>query len=493
MSTELSADGRTLRISGLEDHVSAEGVYDLSIDLTELLTLSGVPGSGSFSTTWVLDSQVPSSEILPLSGSQVIPSFVVSVAGADPNLASGRRGSGIDGYEIYVSTDGGPYEFYQRLTGRTSTMFVGQENTEYRFYSRAFDEAGNVELAPPGFDAFTEIGRLGPAVDETRIQAGLSSRSYVDNVSFKFDRGTNLPSLLNDETILDAVTLTGYGTNGTTIETHELSLDQFRVEVDPATGLGELTWSFDSYANGRDSLPDGYYVFELNPTLITDVAGFALDGDGDNSTGGDFQKSLHRLSGDADGNGVVDIADMSVVLASLGRTEGMDDFDPNADLDRDGRVTVRDRIVVARAFGNHISFPASFSTSSGESGKNLSTDRFDINKDGKLTVVDALTVINAIARQAAVRGSESQSSHPDVAEALDVNGDGRLSPIDALHVINQLSSNSGAPQQQSVADGEQTMYSLVDFDSRTLDEPDDQDELVRLLADDQINLFSLSH
>jgi hypothetical protein len=54
----------------------------------------------------------------------------------------------------------------------------------------------------------------------------------------------------------------------------------------------------------------------------------------------------------------VDQADLDLVDAALGARPGWPHWNPNADLDRDGRVTVLDRILVHRALGNEIVPPA---------------------------------------------------------------------------------------------------------------------------------------
>jgi hypothetical protein len=68
--------------------------------------------------------------------------------------------------------------------------------------------------------------------------------------------------------------------------------------------------------------------------------------------------SFHRLEGDADGNMVVDTADMDLINAALGALSSSATWNANADLDRDNRITVRDRVIVARANGHAILPPA---------------------------------------------------------------------------------------------------------------------------------------
>lgn len=49
-----------------------------------------------------------------------------------------------------------------------------------------------------------------------------------------------------------------------------------------------------------------------------------------------------RLSGDLNGDGVVDCADLAVVKASMGKRTGQPGFDPRADINNDGVVDIRD-------------------------------------------------------------------------------------------------------------------------------------------------------
>ena len=83
-----------------------------------------------------------------------------------------------------------------------------------------------------------------------------------------------------------------------------------------------------------------------------------LDANGDGVGGDDFFLDFHRLAGDADGDMKVDQTDMNIVNAALGAIPSSATWNANADLDRDGRITVRDRLIVARSDGNVITPPA---------------------------------------------------------------------------------------------------------------------------------------
>ena len=76
-----------------------------------------------------------------------------------------------------------------------------------------------------------------------------------------------------------------------------------------------------------------------------------------------------------------------------------------------------------------------------------SASSLDISGDGKVTVRDALIVINAMELQ----GSESESTSVFVERnALDVNGDRRVSMLDALAIINHINQESDPLSAPSV-------------------------------------------
>ena len=137
-----------------------------------------------------------------------------------------------------------------------------------------------------------------------------------------------------------------------------ISADQVRFEFDTNSNVWRLTWSRDAFAATATSLADGYYRLELNADLFTDVAGNRLDGNGDGAGGDNYVIEFHRLEGDANGDRAVNSIDMNLINAALGAVPTSTTWNANADLDRDGRVTVRDRLIVARNDGHEIVPPA---------------------------------------------------------------------------------------------------------------------------------------
>jgi hypothetical protein len=103
--------------------------------------------------TTLIDLTAPTSAITPVSPVQQSTSVALAWSGGD-----GANGSGIAGFDIYVSDNSGAYTLWKHESAATtSDTFVGTPGHSYQFYSRATDNAGNVELAPDTADASTSI------------------------------------------------------------------------------------------------------------------------------------------------------------------------------------------------------------------------------------------------------------------------------------------------------------------------------------------------
>lgn len=94
-----------------------------------------------------VDVSGPTSSVAALPA-QSSPSFAVSWSGSD-------AGSGIASYDIYASTDGGPFTLWLDNTTATSASFNGVVGKTYGFYSVATDQVGYVEAIPAVADAVT--------------------------------------------------------------------------------------------------------------------------------------------------------------------------------------------------------------------------------------------------------------------------------------------------------------------------------------------------
>ena len=273
---------------------------------------------------------------------------------------SDGTGSGIASYDVFVSDNGGAFVRFLEGTTATSTNFNGQVGHTYAFYSIATDNVGHAEGVPATADATTLTvlppGATPPRITATVVQESRPQRSYLDKLQFDFSEEVNLTALISNGSITSAATLTNLGVHADTDPDQSVSLaaSQFLYESDANAGISRLTWSLDSFAGTDASLPDGFYRLTLDADMLRDLDGNPLDGDGNGTGGDDFVLSFHRLEGDADGNMVVNRGDTDLVNAALDAIPSSANWNANADLDRDDRITVRDRLLVARATGHEI-------------------------------------------------------------------------------------------------------------------------------------------
>lgn len=105
----------------------------------------------TYETPAAQDMVPPTSQVvaLPMESYRAIP---VSWTGTDD-----PSGSGLAGFDIYVSENGGPFTRWLERTTLTSSVYFGKANSAYAFYSLAIDRAGNRETAPGVPDATTVV------------------------------------------------------------------------------------------------------------------------------------------------------------------------------------------------------------------------------------------------------------------------------------------------------------------------------------------------
>jgi outer membrane protein assembly factor BamB len=96
-----------------------------------------------------VDATPPVSEVQALPATESTAHFLVSWSGTDV-------GSGIAGYTIWVSEDGGPFTIWLDNTPQTSATYPGVVGHAYAFFSIAEDNAGNVEPAKSVPEATTK-------------------------------------------------------------------------------------------------------------------------------------------------------------------------------------------------------------------------------------------------------------------------------------------------------------------------------------------------
>lgn len=102
--------------------------------------------------TWVntLDTSAPTSRVQALTGQPGSTAFDVQWSGSD-------SGSGVRGYSVYVSEDGGAFQRWQTDVTATHATFAGVSGHQYGFYVVAADGAGNIEPAKSAAEASIRV------------------------------------------------------------------------------------------------------------------------------------------------------------------------------------------------------------------------------------------------------------------------------------------------------------------------------------------------
>ncbi|MBP7375943.1 MAG: PD40 domain-containing protein [Pyrinomonadaceae bacterium] len=103
-------------------------------------------------TTNLLDADIPVSQIAALPTTSASVSIPLVWGGSDD-----ANGSGLGNFDIYVSENNGEYYPFVSSTPDLGGTFNGNFGRTYRFYSRARDNAGNVEAAPAVADAVVTV------------------------------------------------------------------------------------------------------------------------------------------------------------------------------------------------------------------------------------------------------------------------------------------------------------------------------------------------
>jgi parallel beta-helix repeat protein len=101
-----------------------------------------------------------------------------------------------------------------------------------------------------------------------------------------------------------------------------------------------LTFSW----NTTDVQPCIYYTIKAEASEVP----YEIDTDDNTYIGGTVKI---KLPGDVNGDGVVDIWDLSFVAMAYGTLESEPEYEPEADLNRDGIVDMRDIFIVAKNYG----------------------------------------------------------------------------------------------------------------------------------------------
>lgn len=127
-----------------------------------------------------IDASPPTSQMDPIQVDQATGNYLLSWSGSEPS------GSGLANFDVYVSDNGGAFETLLEETTLTEIPFVPELDHVYAFYTRARDNAGNVEDAPETPDAVTS------GLDFSHVSFSVSPLAVAENgngvLTFTFQR-----------------------------------------------------------------------------------------------------------------------------------------------------------------------------------------------------------------------------------------------------------------------------------------------------------------
>jgi hypothetical protein len=150
-----------------------------------------------------------------------------------------------------------------------------------------------------------------PMVLDTELNHGLFQRSFFDELTLQFNHDVSAS--------LKPSTISLVSSNGFALKPGDLV-----IVWDPATNTATLTFP----GLPKKSLPDGRYTLTVSAGGITDASGLTL--------AKDFTLNFHVLTGDTNGDKVVNDLDLYFVWQNLLKPPAQ--RDPNADLNGDGSV-----------------------------------------------------------------------------------------------------------------------------------------------------------
>ena len=243
--------GTTYQIGGSSTFDATDGLYALTVNATDINDANEIPGTGSLSTSWLMDTTPPTSSVSSLPASTTSTTFAVSVTGSDPNGPGNSPASGVVSFDIFTNTDGGAFTLWTTVTPASpSAQFTGQAGHTYGFYSVATDNAGNVQSTPASAQQTIQIAS-GLTITSISPVSPNPRNATVATVDVTFSESIDLSSFVASD-----VTLTQNGTNV------PLSSLSFTLVSGTTYQIGGLT-TFDA--------TDGLYALSVNATGINDA------------------------------------------------------------------------------------------------------------------------------------------------------------------------------------------------------------------------------
>jgi len=219
--------------------------------------------------TNTIDTTAPISAVDALPATTTSTSIPVSWSGSDPS------GSGIAGFNIFVSINGGAYSVWLPATTLTSATYTGLVNNSYSFYSMATDNVGHQQQAA-GQVQTTTISATALATPKMTVTPNPSSITTAQalTVTVAVSGGSGNP------TPTGTVTLSGGGFTSTAAT---LSSGSATIAI-PAnslkSGIDTLTVTYggdSNYASANGTASVTVTALPLTPTVTVTPAATTQD------------------------------------------------------------------------------------------------------------------------------------------------------------------------------------------------------------------------
>ncbi|HEY1379060.1 MAG TPA: Ig-like domain repeat protein, partial [Gemmataceae bacterium] len=188
--------------------------------------------------------------------------------------------------------------------------------------------------------AVTEIVNGPTEVEVAQVADGSAQRSAVRSFTVTFS--SQVTFLNGNATAAFQLARTGpTGPTGNVGLSATVTTDAQGRTVVTLTFSGPFTES-NTAAGVNPSLIDGIYTLTVLSGNVTGANGLALDGNNDGIAGGDFALATHRLFGDVDGDGDVDLLDLNPLVPALFGVFPQPNYNPAFDFEGDGDVDLLD-------------------------------------------------------------------------------------------------------------------------------------------------------
>jgi hypothetical protein len=186
--------------AGLPTGTSITNSATITFDINPPITTPAVVNT--------LDAGTPQSQVTLSNAVTMDNTFTVSWSGTDNNGASG-----LAGYNVYVSDNGGPFQLWLGNTTLTSADYTGQPGHTYTFYSIAVDNAGNAQTPQPQTSIYVSTN-LPPVIAPITNVVATPDGVVAMNVSASDPNGDQLTySLAADAPAGATITAPAQGTN----------------------------------------------------------------------------------------------------------------------------------------------------------------------------------------------------------------------------------------------------------------------------------------